>query len=240
MKIKLFRIVLVIATLALGSLACGLLSSIPSLPSSVPSLPTAAGNGNSGTGSSNVLLQDDFSDSNSGWGTGTDANKSVEYANSSLEFKVFKTFDFVYSTPTDTDYQGVHIEVTIKPNASETNTTYGILCDQQVTSNAFYYFALRNTGDYGIAKSSIAKDDVFLTNNNSWATSKLIPAGATSYTLGADCGSGLLTLYVNGKRIDSVTDSTYTKGKIGLFTWSDKRASSSDVNFENFVMTSLK
>jgi hypothetical protein len=232
-----YRIVLIVASLALASLSCGLLSSIPSLPSSVPSLPTTPGGGSS---ASNVLLQDNFSDSNSGWGTGTDANKSVEYANSSLEFKVFKTFDFVYSTPTDTDYQGVHIEVTIKPNASEPNTTYGILCDQQVTTNAFYYFALRNTGDYGIAKSSIAKDDVFLTNNNNWATSTLIPAGAPSYTLGADCGSGLLTLYVNGKKIDSVTDSTYAKGKIGLFTWSDKLPASSDVNFENFVMTSLK
>jgi hypothetical protein len=238
MRPNIFKAVLVITALALASLSCGLLSSIPSPAPSSPAATGSASNG--GSTSANVLMQDDFSDSNSGWGTGADANKSVQYTNGSLEFKVFKTFDLVYSTPSDKDFQGVHIEVTIRPNDSEPNTTFGILCDQQVTANAFYYFGIRTTGDYGIVKSAVAKDDLFLTNNNDWGTSKLIPTGAASYTLGADCGVGQLALYVNGKLVDSVSDSSYTTGKIGLFTWSDQKASASHVNFANFVMTSLK
>ena len=242
MNTNLLKTFLFVAAMALATLACGLLSSIPSIASSVPSiassvasLPTAAGNS-----PSNVLLQDDFSDSNSGWGTGTDTHKSVEYLNGSLDFKVFKTFDLVYSTPSDKDFQGVHIEVTVTPNKSDPSTGYGILCDQQVTGDAFYYFVIRNTGEYAIVRSAVAKDDVFLTSKNSWGTSKLIPTNASTYAIGADCGNGRLALYVNGAQIDSALDSVYTTGKVGLFAWSDKKANAVDVNFDNFVMTALK
>jgi hypothetical protein len=237
MNKNLFNFVLAVTCLALAGMACSALSSTPSLAN--PSSTSSGGNTSGGAGK--VLFQDDFSDSTSGWGTGTDANKSVAYSNNTLEFKVFKANDFVYSTPSDTDYQDVHIEVTVAPNISDKNTAFGILCDQQVTSEAFYYGAVTPAGQYAIAKAAVAKDDVFLTNNNNWATSNSIPVNASSYTVGMDCGSdGTLTLYVNGKQIDSVTDTTYTKGHVGLFAWSDKNANATDVNFSNYVAISMK
>ena len=250
MNRNLYYFVAAISCLALAVVACGALSSIPSIVSSGGSSssggsPTSdSGSGNSGNTSGTVgkvLFQDDFSNNNSGWGTGSDANKSVDYSNNTFEFKVFKASDFVYSTPNDTDYQNVHVEVTATPNTSDKNAAFGILCDQQVTGEAFYYGAVTPAGQYAIAIAAIAKDDVFLTGGNNWKTSKLIPVNASAYTIGLDCGSdGTLTLYVNGKQIDSVTDTTYTKGHIGLFTWSDKKANATDVNFAGYVATSMK
>ena len=94
-------------------------------------------------------------------------------------------------------------------------------------------------GEYAIVKASIALSDVFLTNNDKWATSDAITQNASSYRIGADCGNGTLTFYVDGKQIDSVSDSTYTSGGVGLFAWSGEETSGTDVTFDDFVMTKL-
>jgi hypothetical protein len=44
---------------------------------------------------------------------------------------------------------------------------------------------------------------------------------------------------VDGQQIDSVTDSSYTTGRVGLITWSGDEAPSADVVFDDFVVTSL-
>jgi hypothetical protein len=62
-----------------------------------------------------------------------------------------------------------------------------------------------------------------------------------SYALGMDCGSdGTLTLYVNGIRIDSIADSTYAKGHVGLFAWSSAHVNAADVNLSNFKITLMR
>ncbi len=184
-------------------------------------------------------LQDDFSNSSSGWGTLTDANSSVEYADSGLQMKVFKENYFIWSTPNKESYDKVHIEVTVKNNDTDPTTAFGIMCYQQAVNSSFYYFAITPAGEYAIAKASVAVSDVFMTNNDKWATADTITKNAPSYLLGADCGNGTLTLYVDGKQIASVSDTTYTTGNVGLFTWSGQKASSADVTFDNFAITKL-
>jgi len=214
---KLFTGLFAIASLILASLAC--------------STSSLLGNGS--------LLEDDFSNSDSGWGTGTDADSAIEYVNAGLQMKIFTSNFFVWSTPDDQDYENVHIEVTVINNDTDSTTAFGILCDQQVTDSAFYYFAMTPAGEYAIAKASIATSDVFLTNNDKWETSDAIAVNAASYRVGADCGNGTLTLYVDGKQIDSVSDSSYTTGGVGVFTWSGEDVAAADVTFDDFVMTKL-
>jgi len=210
------RIVLAITALALAALACQAIS---------------------GAGGANVLLSDNFSSES--WGIGTDADSSVEYSNEALQFIVFTTNYFVWSTPDDVDYSNVHIEVTALNNSTDPTTAFGIICNMQVTDTS-YYFAVTAAGQYAIAVSAVALDDLFLTNNDTWANSDLIPQDASSYRVGADCGgNGALTLYVNGQQIDSVTDSTYTSGNVALFTWSGEEAAGANVSFDDFEMTEL-
>jgi hypothetical protein len=115
------------------------------------------------------------------------------------------------------------------------------MCNQQPSSDSsFYYFAVTPAGQYVIAKATVDQDDVFLTNNNEWATSSLIPRNASSYRIGADCGEGTLTLYVDGKQIASAPDSSYREGGVALFTWSAEEPTSTNVSFDNFLMRSLE
>ena len=94
-------------------------------------------------------------------------------------------------------------------------------------------------GEYAIAKATDGESDVFLTNNDQWAPSDLISVDAASYRVGADCGSGTITLYVDGQQVASVSDASYVNGGVAVFAWSGEEATNTDVSFDDFVMTQL-
>ena len=188
----------------------------------------------------NVLLEDDFSAGNSNWGTLQNSDASIEYLDDALRMLVFTQNWIVWSTPNDTGYENAHIEVTVIINDTDSNTAFGIRCNQQAsTDDSYYYFAVTPGGQYVIAKAEAGQTDLFLTNNDQWGDSDLIARNASSYRVGADCGNGTLTLYVDGQQIDSVSDSSYTRGGVALFTWSAEAATTTDVSFDDFLITSL-
>jgi len=183
----------------------------------------------------NPLPHDDFSNSGSGWGTGTDSQSSVEYANGGLQMIVQQPFYVSWSTPDTTSYENVHIEVNVKNQSTDQQALFGIVCDEQGTTNSFYYVGVSPEGHYAFIKSAVAQDDVFLKEGDS----AVISGSASSMQLGLDCASGTLTLYVNGQKIDSVSDSSYTSGVVGVFAATDDEESGANVIFDDFVMTKL-
>lgn len=186
-----------------------------------------------------AILEDNFEGRDSNWGVGTDADSSVEYSDGGLRMKLFRENYILSSTPNGEDYTSVHIEVTVINNGTDPTTAFGIICNQQVITDSHYYFAVTPAGEYAIAKAALAQTDVILTNNSDWGFSESIIQNANSYRIGADCGNGTLTLYVDGQQIASVSDSTYASGSVGLFTWSGEEVSSADVTFDDFIVTKL-
>ena len=201
-------------------------------PPTETSLPIAIGE---------VLLQDDFSQDAVFWGTLTDSDNSIEYDGETLRMQIFQQDNwFVWSTPNDEVYEDIHIEVTATNNDGEPTTAFGIMCHQQDASGSYYYLAITPGGQYAIAMAKEGESDTFFTNDDQWGDSNLITQNADTYRIGVDCGNGLLSLYVDGQLIDSVSDSTYTGGYIGLFTWSGDNVSTADVTFDDFIVTSLE
>lgn len=230
------KLFLAVSCLAFATLACQAMSNLingggsstqtPATESPVTEAPQG-----------DVILKDDFS--STGWGTGSDKDSSVEYADGTLKMIVYTKNWFVWSTPNDKDYENVHMEVTAFNNDTDPTTAFGIMCNQQTVSDSFYYFAITPAGQYAIAEASLATSDVFLTNENKWQYSDLIAKNAKSYRIGADCGNGTLTLYVDGQKVDTVMDNTYKTGGIALFVWSGEDATSANVSFDDFLMTQL-
>jgi len=184
------------------------------------------------------IYEDDFSSEQ--WGTATDTDSSIKYNNNALQMIVFTSNWFVRSWPALKEYENIHLEVTIINNGTYSTTAFGLICNMQSSTSDYYYFAITPAGQYVIAKTSEGETDLFLTNNKKWVVSDLIPLDASSYRLGADCGNNRLTLYVNGQTIDSVTDSSYTKGSVALFTWSSiDKGITTDVSFDDFLITEL-
>jgi hypothetical protein len=155
--------------------------------------------------------------------------------------QVFTRAFFILSGPEAEEYENIHIEVTAINNNTDSTTAFGIICDQQAVQDSYYFFAVTPAGEYAIVKAALAQTDVFLTNNDDWARSDLISQSASSYRVGADCGNnGRLALYVDGQLIAEATDSTYTSGAVGLFTWSGEEVDFADVSFDDFLMTKLE
>jgi hypothetical protein len=133
------------------------------------------------------------------------------------------------------------MEVTVTNNNTDPTTAYGIMCHQQAATDSFYYVAITPAGQYAIAKATTGQPtDLFLTNDDKWQHSDLVKEDAPSYRVGADCGNGTLTLYVDGQQVASVSDASYTGGGVALFTWSGEEATTTDVTFDDFVMRELQ
>ena len=237
------RVFLAIAVLAFAVLACQAVNrgsdggdiDIPNVPEELPTIevpeieiPDFFGG--------DVLLSDDFS--TEGWGTGTDAESGVEYVNETLNFIVNESLYFVWSTPDGEDYENIHVEVTAINNSTDSTSAFGIMCNLQITDTT-YYFAITGAGQYAIGLSTLT-DETILTNGGEWGESSLIEPGASSYRIGADCGSdGTLTLYVDGQVVDTANDTGFTTGGVALFAWSGEAADSTDVSFDDFEMKML-
>lgn len=254
MKSRLFKIILAVSVIALAALACGM-----ALPGgsddTPPNIPTAISGGDPGNTNNNgnvppppspppsggrPLLEDDFRGRDSNWGVGTDTDSSVEYVDDALKFELYTTNFFVWSTPDDTEYSNIHLEVTVANSSADKNAAFGIMCNQQFMDDEFYYVYITPNGDYGIVKSMFVEDDIDLATGSS----DLIPQNASSYTIGMDCGNGVVTLYVNGQVIDTGTDTAsdalYSSGGVALFAWSDEVANGVTVSFDDFIITELK
>jgi hypothetical protein len=227
------KVIFAVACLALAALSCQAVSNLGGGgDTDTPEVPVTDAPAN------DAILDDDFSSAN--WGTGTDTDSSVEYVNDALQVIVYTQNYFVWSTPDDQDYENVHMEVTVTNNNTDPTTAFGIMCHQQDVSDSFYYFAITPAGQYAIAKAALGQPtDVFLTNDDQWQYSDAVTANASSYRIGADCGNGTLTLYVDGQQVDSVSDSSYTNGGVALFVWSGEEANSANVIFDDFLMTKL-
>ncbi|HRQ21987.1 MAG TPA: hypothetical protein PLF42_01055, partial [Anaerolineales bacterium] len=201
---------------------------VPAPEAEVPVIPAAT-----------ILLQDDFSQTAAVWRTGTDSNSSIQYEANTLRFIVHPNDWFTWSVPNNQAYSNVRMEVTAFNNDTDQFTAFGLMCNLQSDSRSFYYFAITPAGQYAIARTSADQSDAFLTNNGQWGNSNMIPRYASSYRLGADCGNGTLTLYVDGIQIATATDWTYSSGGVGLFVWSAAQASRTDVSFDNFLLTDI-
>lgn len=212
MKNRFSRMTIAVLALALVTLACNALSS-------------------------RTLLQEDFSSGDRTWGTGTDADSSVEYSNDALKFRVNKDVYFVWSKPNSENYENIHVEVTALNNSADSSAAFGIICHLQIT-NTSYYLAVTGAGEYAIGKYTFA-GDTLLTNDGQWGKSSVITPGAHSYRMGAACGNNTLTLFVDGQQVASVSDSTYTSGGVGVFAWSGEELNSTDVSFDDFLVKRL-
>src|SRR5688500_2749537 len=124
LNLKVFFAVLV---LVLSSLACGM----PDVAALLDPMP-----------------KDDFSNSSSGWGTGTDADSSVEYNNDGLEIKVVTPYYVTWSTQSLESYENTHLEVNVQNSSTDQEAFFGFICNEQGTTNAFYYVGVSPDGYY--------------------------------------------------------------------------------------------
>jgi type II secretory pathway pseudopilin PulG len=115
-----------------------------------------------------------------------------------------------YCIANATDYGNFAYEVQMKILKGDGG---GILFHVESTNpNEYYEFDVFEDGSYGFYKADAGKFST-LTSGNSAAIHQGLNK---TNVLGVVVGGSTFTLYINGKSVDSVTDSTFTHGQIGV------------------------
>lgn len=230
---------MVLAMLIVTTLACSVLSpeaptpTTAKVPTSKPAATTAP--------VAKPLSQDDFASSKSGWSVNSNDNGSAEYLDGEYVFKIKRTKWLKWSTtPDNKDYANVHMEVSVRDTSADNSTlpSFGFICNYKDNNN-FYYVGAAVDGAYAIARKIDGETKILTDAKNEWAISKDITKNMSSYRLGADCTPTGVTLYVNGKKIASASDSTFSSGLAGMFVLTFDKAGA-EVRFDDFVVTQLK
>ncbi|MBN1875742.1 MAG: hypothetical protein JXA33_16070 [Anaerolineae bacterium] len=154
---------------------------------------------------------DDFSDPASGWGASSHETYVRGYQQGQYLIQIDVPDWFVWATGGHL-YDDVAIEVTTRSDQIPDNH-YGLVCRYE--DGNFYYFAISADGYYGIFRHSSAGEIEPLTGR-AMLRSSLIRTGGVENQLMAVCSGEVLAFYVNGEQVARISDTTLTRGDIGM------------------------
>jgi hypothetical protein len=241
-KVMKKRTLLAISTLLLASLACSFASRIleagnplPTepqqpeevFPPEVQDLP------------SNVLFQDDFSDSSSGWDQISDTDGLTDYENGAYRIYIDNPEFTFWANPGigDTLPNDVRVEVDATKIGGPDFNDFGVVCRHSGSGSiaSFYEFVITSDGYAGIVLVTDSSQEVISTDGKLQPFDAVRQGGVTNH-IQAECFGSLLTLYVNGVVLTSVSDSSLTNGDVGLLA-SSYDEGGVDIRFDNFLVT---
>jgi hypothetical protein len=212
-----------IAVLAMAALACG-----------GDLLPGGGGSAKSSPTPDNVIFRDDFSDAGSGWEVG-------EYDGGSVGYK--DNVYYVSSSATDIMMWGVahrsfdnfviEVDATQVSAGPSSDNAYGVVCREQGDGGG-YYLRISGDGYYSIAKADVGGGEEFIPLVD-WEESSAINKGNATNHIRAVCNGSTLELSVNGERVATAEDSTFSTGDIA-FTATTYESEATEIQFDNLVV----
>jgi hypothetical protein len=180
---------------------------------------------------SNVLFQDDFSNTNSGWDRANTGKDIADYANGAYRIYINEPNVNVWANP-GLNFTDARVEVDATKVGGPDDNDYGITCRVKDT-NHFYFLIISSDGYYGIGKMK-GELQAFI-GMEAMLPSEAILQGDRTNHLQADCVGNTLTLYVNGTKVGQASDTEYTSGDIGLIAGTFNNPGT-DIHFDNLYV----
>jgi hypothetical protein len=156
----------------------------------------------------------DTMDDGNNWPTGYNDYTSIEFSDGYLKLTAELDMDgWRLTWPYLSDF---YLEVAVKSPDCEGNDHYGLMfrVPDGTQANKGYLFGITCDGKYSLRRwnSQVMYFPV------DWTTSDAILTGENvENVLGVMAKEGTLMLYINGQKVDEVTDSNYLAGSFGLF-----------------------
>ena len=190
-------------------------------------LKTAAGGANS-----NVLFQDDFSNSSSGWDQVSGDQGWTDYKDGAYHIHVDITNSDLWANP-GKSFGDVSIETDAFKVDGPDDNDFGLICRYQDVDN-YYFVAAANDGYYVLGKVVDGTQEPLM--GDGWAQTDKVYSGTTTNHLRLDCVGDTISFYINGNLMGEATDSDYATGDVGLIagTFGTEGV---EVAFDNFVVT---
>jgi len=183
------------------------------------------------TPATDVLFQDDFADSSSGWDSYSDSDGATDYVNGVYRIYINDTSTDYWANP-GLDFTDTVIEVDATKVGGPDDNDLGLICRYQDVGN-FYFFIISSDGYYAIGKVVDGSQELLGVDNMEY--SDTIKQGNTTNHISADCVGSHLVLHVNGQKLGDVTDTAYTSGDVGLMAGTFDEPGT-DIHFDNFVV----
>jgi len=158
-----------------------------------------------------LIYSDDFNDSETGWGEVFEPYTVRQYGGSRYHI-IAKQSDVFTWSKLGRDFADFVLEVDATQDQGPSNNSYGVLFRMEDAGH-FYRFGISGDGFYFLDKSMGGE----LVSVIDWTESPYINRGQASNRLKVTCAGAKLTLYVNDRRLATVTDDSYDHGDIGLF-----------------------
>jgi hypothetical protein len=209
---KIYQFISILLCLALTTIACEALS---------------GGTGGNG----DILFQDDFSNSDTGWDQFSNENGSTDYEMDGYRIYVSTDSYDLWANPGE-NFSDVRIEVDAQKIGGPDDNDFGLICRSEDTFN-FYYAVISSDGYYGIFR--MMDDGAEQIQEEYMLESDSINQGGTSNHIRFDCVGDSLTLFVNGDKVNEVTDSGLTSGDVGLIAGTFDTPGT-DILFDNYVV----
>lgn len=166
--------------------------------------------------SGDALFADDFSGNpNCGWITYERSGASAAVTGDGLVLTTNQPGQIWWTNP-GRSFADTIITVTAEAQSGPDDNAFGIICRYQDTQN-YYVFLISSDGYYAIGRYDSSSNQVtYLSGGGAYSASEVINQGNSRNDIRASCVGNQLSLAVNGIEIDSVTDSAFTTGDIGL------------------------
>lgn len=211
-------ILLLFSALFLLSLGC----SLSQVSKIFGEYPTAPGD---------LLFQDGFSDSSSGWDQIRTAQGLTDYEADRYRIVVNAANADYWANP-GLYFRDVVIDVDAGKTSGPDDNDFGVLCRYQDTLN-FYFLIISSDGYYGIGK--VQNGEQQLLDPPQMYHSETIISGEGPNHIQATCSGSTLALRVNGELISQANDGTFSDGDIGLIVGSFDQ-SGVDIWFDNLMV----
>ncbi|MBT3322304.1 MAG: hypothetical protein HN392_08475 [Anaerolineae bacterium] len=184
---------------------------------------------------SNILFQDDFSDSSSGWDSADWEDGLTDYNNGVYRMLVkIPSYD-VWANPDKHFVGDISVEVDSIKVGGEDDNNFGLICRYSGTADApsFYFFNISSDGYAVIGKVTEGSQEYI--SSEQMQPTDAIKQGNASNHLRAECLGNWQTLYVNGQEVATASDTAFISGNVGLMAGTFDVAGT-EINFDNFLV----
>ncbi len=154
-----------------------------------------------------VVLADDFDDPESGFARSSDEQSWLSYEDGQYSIGV-NPERWVAWTSQSGYLSDFVVEVAVSTDAE---VGFAGLIFRKQGDSLFYIFAIAPDGQYTLTTSSPAAGAIL-----DWRDSSYIKTGANTNRLRVVCVGATVTLYVNGQYLDTVQDTTFSEGEVGM------------------------
>lgn len=166
--------------------------------------------------SDDILFQDDFSDTNSGWDRNDWDDGLTDYGEGVYQILVKVPSMDIWSNPGKHFEEDVRIDVDVTKISGEEDNNFGIICRYSSSPDGFNYYFFNISSDGFAVIGKVKNSATEYISSEKMEPSDAIKQGTETNHLQANCIGNKLTLYVNGEEVASTTDSDLTDGDIGF------------------------